>query len=83
MSLPKSVGFPRMRNEVGKKRVFLPEFIHYLVRLGAEVYIEEGYGARSGFSFEDYKRADPSIYMHPRGSFSERCCIGFACAHPR
>jgi alanine dehydrogenase len=26
-----------------------------------QVYIEEGYGSRSGFRFEDYKRANPSI----------------------
>lgn len=63
MSIPKTVGFPRMRQEAGEKRVFLPEFIHTLVKLGAQVYIEEGYGSRSGFSFEDYKRANPNIYM--------------------
>jgi len=63
MSIPKTIGFPRMRQEAGEKRVFLPEFIHYLVGLGVHVYIEEGYGARSGYSFEDYKRANPNIHM--------------------
>jgi len=66
MSTPKTIGLPRMQNEIGEKRVFLPEFIHYLVGLGAKVYIEEGYGSRSGFSFEDYKRAHPNIYMCTR-----------------
>lgn len=66
MSVPKSIGLPRMQNEAGEKRVFLPEFIHHLVGLGAHVYIEEGYGARSGFSFEDYKRANPNISMCDR-----------------
>jgi len=66
MSIPKSIGFPRMQNEAGEKRVFLPEFIHHLVELGAEVYIEDGYGARSGFMFEDYKRAHPNIYKCTR-----------------
>ncbi len=47
MSTPKTVGFPRMENEIGEKRVFLPEFVHYLVGLGAKAYIEDGYGARS------------------------------------
>jgi alanine dehydrogenase len=55
-----------MRNEPGERRVFLPEFAHYLVEKGAEVHIEEGYGARSGYSFEDYKRASPSIHMCTR-----------------
>jgi alanine dehydrogenase len=66
MTPPKTIGFPRMRNEPGEKRVFLPEFAHYLVGQGAEVFIEEGYGSRSGYSFEDYKRASPSIYMCSR-----------------
>ena len=66
MTTPKTIGLPRMRNEPGEKRVFLPEFAHHLVSLGAEVYIEEGYGARSGFSFEDYKRASPNIHMCDR-----------------
>jgi alanine dehydrogenase len=59
---PKTIGFPRMMNETGEKRVFLPEFIQYLANLGMKVYIEEGYGSRSGFTFEDYKRA--SLTMH-------------------
>jgi len=66
MSIPKTIGLPRMRNEAGEKRVFLPEFAHYLVDLGADVYIEEGYGARSGYQFEDYKRASPNIHMCER-----------------
>ncbi len=63
MSIPRSVGFPRMKNESGEVRVFLPEFIEYLSGLDTSIYIEEGYGARSGYTFEDYKRADPNIYM--------------------
>jgi alanine dehydrogenase len=66
MSVPTTIGFPRMRQEAGEKRVLLPEFIHHLAGLGARVYIEEGYGARSGFSFEDYKRANPNIHMCSR-----------------
>ncbi len=56
-----SIGFPRMMKEAGEKRVFLPEFISYLTSLGAQVCIEEGYGAKSGFTFEDYKRANPYV----------------------
>jgi alanine dehydrogenase len=66
MNIPKTIGLPRMRNEAGEKRVFLPEFAQHLVTLGAAVFIEEGYGARSGFSFEDYKRANPDIHMCTR-----------------
>lgn len=66
MNIPKSIGFPRMRQEAGEKRVFLPEFIHYLVNLGAQVFIEEGYGSRSGLTFEDYKRANPNVQICSR-----------------
>lgn len=66
MNLPKSIGFPRMRQEVGEKRVFLPEFIQHQAELGAEVFVEEGYGARSGFDFEDYKHANPRVHMCSR-----------------
>src|SRR3990172_1561878 len=62
MSIPKSIGFPRMRQEAGEKRVFLPEFVHHLVKLGPQIFIEEGYGSRSGFAYEDYKRANPNIH---------------------
>ena len=66
MSAPKSIGFPRMMVEAGEKRVFLPEFIQYIASLGVNVYVEEGYGSRSGYNFTDYKRANPNIFMCSR-----------------
>jgi alanine dehydrogenase len=66
MSAPKSIGFPRMVVEPGEKRVFLPEFIQFLANLGVKVYVEEGYGSRSGYSFTDYKRANPNVFMCSR-----------------
>lgn len=63
MQIPKSIGFPRMRKEAGELRVFLPEFIQYLSNLGVRVYLEEGYGSRSGFSFDDYHQSNLSIFM--------------------
>lgn len=66
MSAPKSIGFPRMKNEPGEKRVFLPEFIQHIASLEAKVYVEEGYGSRSGFTFEDYKRASTNVFMCSR-----------------
>jgi alanine dehydrogenase len=62
MSIPKTVGFPRMMKEPGEKRVFLPEFIQALAHLGVKVYIEEGYGSRSGYTFEDYKVASKRVF---------------------
>lgn len=66
MTLPKSIGFPRMMQEPGEKRVFLPEFIQFIASLGVKVYIEEGYGSRSGYTFEDYKRASTNVFMCSR-----------------
>ena len=66
MNIPKSIGFPRMVVEPGEKRVFLPEFIQFIANLGVKVYVEEGYGSRSGYNFTDYKRANPNILMCSR-----------------
>jgi alanine dehydrogenase len=66
MTKPKTIGFPRMMKEAAEKRVFLPEFIQFLTDLGAQVLIEEGYGARSGFSFADYQQANPNVQMCSR-----------------
>lgn len=61
MISPITFGFPRMRKEAGEKRVFLPEFIQYLTDLGAVVYLEEGYGSRSGYTFDDYRRGNHAV----------------------
>ena len=66
MSTPTSIGFPRMMQEPGEKRVFLPEFIQFIAGLGVKVYVEEGYGSRSGYAFEDYKRASNNVFMCSR-----------------
>lgn len=67
-----SIGFPRMMVEPGEKRVFLPEFIQFLADLGIKVYIEEGYGSHSGYTFSDYKRANPNIFMCSREEAFEK-----------
>lgn len=54
-------GFPRMMKEQGEVRVFLPEFIQHLASMGGRVYIEEGYGSRSGLSFNDYRRGSEAV----------------------
>ncbi|MGW8249651.1 MAG: alanine dehydrogenase [Anaerolineales bacterium] len=56
-----TIGFPRMMKEAGEKRVFLPEFIQSLAGQGAVIYIEEGYGSRSGYSFDDYRHGSERI----------------------
>jgi len=66
MNKPKTIGFPRMMNEAGEKRVFLPEFIQTMATQGLIVFIEEGYGSRSGFTSEDYEQANNAVRICSR-----------------
>lgn len=61
-----TIGFPRMNKEAGEKRVFLPEFIQFLANLGANVFIEEGYGSRSGYTFDDYQQGNHRVQVASR-----------------
>jgi alanine dehydrogenase len=49
-----------MHAEPGEKRDFLPEFVAGLVKNGADVVLERGYGTQMGFSEEDYLKLEPS-----------------------
>jgi len=60
-----TIGLPRINKEPAEKRAFLPEFVNYLSRF-AEVYLEEGYGSRSGFSFNDFRQGNPHIHTDSR-----------------
>lgn len=66
MSLPKSIGFPRMLQEAGEKRVFLPDFIQKMAALDVRVVIEEGYGSRSGFDKADYRQGNIRVSFGSR-----------------
>lgn len=61
-----TIGFPRMMKEPGEKRVFLPAFIQFLTRCGASVYLEEGYGSRSGYTFDDYQSGNKAVHLCTR-----------------
>lgn len=65
MSKRVSVGFPRMKKEAGERRVFLPAFIQYLTRY-ADVFLEDGYGSRSGFTFYDYRQGNAHVFKTER-----------------
>ncbi|MFN2119424.1 MAG: alanine dehydrogenase [Anaerolineales bacterium] len=62
MTAPRTLGLPRMHKEAGELRVFLPPFVQFVSSLGVNIYIEEGYGSRSGYAFEDYKLASPLVH---------------------
>jgi alanine dehydrogenase len=72
MDTPKTIGFPRMMKEPSETRVFLPDFVQILARMGLEVFIEEGYGSRGGFSFDDYRQGSLAVHECSRPDAFQR-----------
>jgi len=66
MAPPKSIGFPRMEQEAGEKRVFLPDFIQRMAALCERVVIEEGYGSRAGFDEADFRQGNIKVSFGSR-----------------
>ncbi len=56
-------GFPRMYNEPGERRAFLPPLIGLLASMDAEVFVEAGAGAGMGYSDDDYRAASPRVHV--------------------
>ena len=54
-------GFPRMYNEPGERRAFLPPLIGLLAGLGAEVCVEAGAGAGMGYPDDAYRAVSPNV----------------------
>lgn len=65
MTSRRTVGFPRMNKESAERRVFLPAFVQYLSHY-ADVFMEEGYGSRSGFTFDDYCQGNSRVHKCSR-----------------
>ncbi len=55
------LGFPKMHYEKNEKRDFTPELFKNLHQYGVEIFLENGYGEKLGFSKQDYLDVDPSI----------------------
>jgi len=60
---PLTFGFPRMYNEPGERRAFLPDLMGLLGDLGAEVHVETGSGAGMGISDDAYRAASPNVHL--------------------
>jgi alanine dehydrogenase len=56
-------GFPRMYNEPGEKRAFLPPLIGLLAETGADVHVESGAGAAMGYGDEAYLARSPRVHV--------------------
>lgn len=55
------IGLARMHVEFGERRDFLPSFVARLIRRGATVLLEHGYGSGMGFTQEDYLTVAPGV----------------------
>jgi alanine dehydrogenase len=58
-----SIGFPRMYNEPGERRAFLPSLAGMLAEMGVEVYVESGSGVGMGYPDEAYASLSPRIHV--------------------
>jgi alanine dehydrogenase len=46
----------------GKREIFYPNYLDFLEKnTDIEIFVEEGYGARMGFSHNDYLKQNPNI----------------------
>jgi alanine dehydrogenase len=56
-----TIGMARMHAEFGERRDFLPSLVARLIRCGANIVLEHGYGSGMGFTEKDYHNAAPKV----------------------
>ena len=56
-------GFPRMYNEPGERRAFLPSLVATLVETGVEVFVEAGSGSGMGIPDDAYVAGSPRVHI--------------------
>ena len=56
-------GFPRMYNEPGERRAFLPPLIGLLADMGVDLFVETGSGTGMGYSDDDYLATSPRVHI--------------------
>lgn len=75
MSEPITIGMARMHAEFGERRDFLPPFVARLIRRGAKVILEHGYGSGMGFTEEDYRIAAPDVQFAAHAEIYRQACV--------
>jgi alanine dehydrogenase len=58
-----TIGFPRMVNEPGERRAFLPPLVGLLASMDVEVFVETGSGAGMGYPDEAYASLSPRVHI--------------------
>jgi alanine dehydrogenase len=56
-----TIGFPRMYNEPGERRAFLPPLIGMLAGMDVDVYVEAGSGVGMGYPDDAYLAVSPRV----------------------
>ncbi len=56
-------GFPRMYNEPGERRAFLPALMDLLTSMNLDVFVEAGSGIGMGYSDDDYRAVSPRVHI--------------------
>lgn len=56
-----TIGLPCMYAEAGERRAFLPEFVARMEKIGAQVYLEQGYASGIGLSETHYRSLSPMV----------------------
>jgi alanine dehydrogenase len=58
-----TIGFPRMYNEPGERRAFLPSLVGQLADMDTDVYVEAGSGVGMGYADDRYLAASPRVHI--------------------
>jgi alanine dehydrogenase len=58
-----TVGFPRMYNEPGERRAFLPPLMAMLAGLDVDSYVESGSGTGMGYPDDAYTAVSPRVHV--------------------
>lgn len=63
-----TVGFPRMKQEPGERRDFLPDFVRRIAEAGHDVLVERGIGSGMQLTDADYTAVSPRVRL---GTYEE------------
>lgn len=70
--MKKAYGFPSMDKEINEKRAFLPDFFGKMKDFDIDIYLEDGYGSKMGYTSEDYlKENDKIIFSTKENVYSK------------
>lgn len=69
------IGLARIHKEPGERRDFLPSFAARLVKTGAQVTLEYGYGSGMRFLEDDYRKVAPPIRFASKEEVYSQDCV--------